>query len=599
MPILDKPFKALSRGLHVQVARLLARLVYFIIKSAAMAQPPFQLSSNLVSTATSLETALLRSTTTGAFDQINALDADGTDDEDDEELEQDATVPAPAKMFTNADSHRRHRELVGDDPSSLVTHPDDDTIIPLIHQILFGLIGSPIDSSPESQHPVVLFFILLNFTEHSTFKSVGSIPTPLFAFKWCVKLCVFHEMVISHGLLHATSSTTLFKSGQSLLRLVITGSPGTALAWAQTVITLASSTTHHSPPRPQILPCGNAGTTFELRGRKLDLNGLATMEQAMLATLENRVLDVFTVIGIKEKQLPSSEILKSVVDDPNNKTLGYSIFTSPLLKDFSTLAIKKLLRDPSYTEFPAEGQEHYVSGKWITLSDQIGEIIELLFACCHLMRGPVATGEVQCKETFTNTEDGFRNWCWKADEQLGLFYAGSTAALNNLSLSTTVVRSQCRRLSYVTLLILLILRPLDIWITKHMKLTTIPHEEITYLAENYMYFTCDKVLAPTDLTRILRLWTKKYFGVPYTISDIRLIWGYITRRFISTSDELAHLQPYLTLQAGHSITESIRSYGRSDDRSRSATTEGFICISEAYHALLGVSGNDLIRLSGA
>lgn len=505
-----------------------------------------------------------------------------------------------APQFTSKESRRRHNELIG---SSIISspqpHPHDKTVIPLIHDLMFHLVSHPIDSSPGSRHPLVLFFVLANLTENSIFRPVGGMVFSLHAFKYGAKICVYRQITLNHRQGGDLPPKSLLEEGRLLLPLLFPGSPGTAMTWVQTAHSIIIHTSKLSPPRPRFLPCDDTGALFEYKGRKQHLRDIVTMEQAMLATLENDVCDFCTTLGIVKGDLPSPDELASIRDDANNATPNYSIFTDPALPlhKFSKLAINKLVHNPSYVEISNTGT-HYPAEIWSDTSNAIKRIAELLFACSYLMRGPVGTGEVICRETYVNTPDAYRNWCYDHREKMGLLYASSTAVLNNLSSSTTVIRAQCPRLSYITLLYLLIIRPLDIWITITLKLSKLTENDVNLLGQTYVHFACDKVFTPTVLTKVIRTWTGAYLGVSYSTSDVRQIWGYVTRRCIRTSDRLGHLLAYLDLQAGHSVKEATRSYGRTNDRSQTVPTDGFISISKAFHELFGVSEGDTIDLSG-
>lgn len=480
--------------------------------------------------------------------------------------------------------------------------PHNEEIHKLVHSLLFDLFEQPVNEGiPAGQyHPIPLFLTLIGITPSGDFKPLEHIPPLLAQFQYGIRITVTHEIIIRHAQYHPPpSKQPLMSTASELAYLVHDDQDGTAFNEVRQALTSASRVVRLTPTRPRFMACNPDATIFEFDGKKNHVRNLTEMSQGLLGTLEKKVLRLFKTGGVTAPQLPTFDDILDIKDDVNNKEPGYSVFHDPKLPlhHFRTAFATNLALNDKFVTV-VDGEEHYVKYQWQRLSKMIRIITELLFVCCHLMCGAVSRGTSISADTYANPERGLRNFCWS--DTGGIFYSAFCKVSDSRGYDKVIVRSQPPRLSYITLLYLLVIRPLDLFITREfIKPKFKDAKHLTYLANTYIFFTGGIILTTSDLTRILRHWTSLYLGTPYSTSDIRQIWCYLKDHFVCRPRHTRFIANHIALQSGHGAVQAKRWYGVSAPRGApmSQDTELFKRSSEQYHLYLGISGLDVMDVA--
>lgn len=478
-------------------------------------------------------------------------------------------------------------------PSNTIMHG-------LIHAVLFAAFAQPVNTYVPGgkHHPISLFLALIGITPFGTFKPIDHISPLMARLLYGARITVSNQILIDHADEHGlTTSAPVMTTAEKYIHLLREHSEGTAFREIVHAMTWSRRVARATLTIPRFMPCSEDGMVFEFDGRKHHFRDLVAMCQGTLGTLERRILQLFHRAGVPGNELPSPESLVKIKDNINNKVPGYCVFRDPKLPlhRFHDVFAKNLGLKEEFISV-VEGEEHYVTDKWMELSKMIREIMELFFMCCHLMGGAVSRGTSICADSYANPPRGSRNLAYS--NSVALIISTYSKLSEGRSYDQVIVRAHCARLSYVILLVLTTIRPLDLFITRNFIAHRYKHNEerLIHLADTYMHFTGGIIFTTTDLTRILRRKTEEYMGYRYSTSDIRQMWCYAKDKFVCAPRHMRHITKHIVLQAGHGPQEEMHSYGviALCGALRNGDIELYKRISEEYHRCLGISGLEVI-----
>lgn len=596
---------------HSRYSRLLARYILFIINCLALSDEDrhFSLPDDTTVHAQNLRAALATAssvyhsspnTTQGEDDDDTAVEEEEDDDDVDDpqyDIPGDETNSGSTEVFgtasgatsppaTPSDPFRPWE--VDNDDAYIAPLLSDDTVLPLIHRLLFALFTQPSGIKVGmSQDPLVVFTVLENLTDDNTFKPIEGVPPMLAQLQYSIRMCIICEIMT------AESTTTQ----EDVLSWVKLSKPDSPFTFIRTTLSKVSKVVLTMSTRSRFHNLAHDGSLFEFDGQKIHVRSIIRMVQAMLATLEHRIMDLLARAGVTMKDLPEWALLQKIQDDVGCKKRGYSLFEDPdnNLEKYRTLLLLKFSKMDGFGTLMSDSTPDIIDPAWMDLSAEIKDITELLLACCHLMCGAVARGTSIAAETWRNPPWGRRNFCWSGG--VGAFFSGHAKSSHALGYDLVIVRTQPQRLSFLTFIYLLVIRPLDLTITSALKLHSTPSVAAACLQGHfYLFWTQGERLSPRHLRRILRLWTRKYLGVAYGISQIRQIWCFLKDYFVQ--EHRPYLADLADWQYGHNPKQARQNYGVTYRWAapNAADTATFKRISEEYHRVLGISGNEMMDL---
>lgn len=522
-------------------------------------------------------------------DDIDVLDSQydfvSDDDQDLEETGNLGQEPThPAHHYGTLPSYS--------DAGFIDPHPSDAIILPLIHQLLFSLFARHIDADTSGTPDVIVTFAALESSRmDGTFKSPRSCPPIFVKFLYCIRMCMLKQIIMEMTSSQTPTSSINIKSPH--LQWVKSTNPSSVLMWVHGAMVSVSRVAFKMTLPSYIVPVSPDRHIVEFNGRPFNYRGVFEMVQAVLATLENLVRELLGMASVNLADLPSPDHLQAINDDVSEARPGYSIFSdaSNGFSRYADFLSERFKRAEGYMR-TVRGEAGLNSFRWVDLSWRIREITLLILMAFYLTRGAVKQGVRLCSETYTNTNEGARNLCWS----LGAGISYTDGARVHL-----IAHAQCPRLSYITFLYLLLIRPLDTFITIHFDLqSAYSPAQLHHLANTYVFFTMGRLLTTKDLTKILKTWTLEYMGFSCGTSAIRQMWNYMKDHMISGSPRLGLFSNHVARQAGHNYQQAKRSYGRTGDRGTSIDAEiiAFTAVSKEYHILLGISDHALLGIPG-
>lgn len=587
---------------HNDYALHYSRFFLFIMNCANMTTEKrgFQLSTTVIQLATELKDALISANgmIPHGHSPHSTVPTDGTQDyeseSDDGELDSDSGDSDPGlgddttEHAPNADTSRTPSAVRSSTNSEYQleafifheTHPHDAIVIPLLHRLAFTLFKSK-TSINHLGDPFITFTVLDHTDDSDSFRAIGKLPPALVRMKYGMRITFFHE--IAKAWRNAGGSQSFAQISPKYLVWISKTDASTVFGWNHTMLHRISPIARKLPTRERFVPCDGTGSIFWFDNHLIDFKHVPILAQAMLGTLERGMLEIFDGVNITPEELPN---LQDVVDDRTCKLPpGTSIFTDPTknLHSYRTLWLDKLVATGQYVDHSGP-EVVYNEEAWMRLSKMIAEFTSLLFACDHILNGGVSRGTSISETTYADSSRGPRTW-GLADGR-GLIHSAYSKTSNNLGFDLQSARSQCYRLSYITFLYLLLIRPVDTGITLLFKLRpTVAPEHIDYLSRTYMYYATGRVLDTGDLTKILLFWTKKYLHVALGTAAVRQMWSFCKDQFVADTD-LADTCEILQHGVEGLEAPAIRS---GDYPTPEESQDWFIKISQAYHKAFGIA----------
>lgn len=589
-----RPLGRLGRqGTHNSYVMCISRYVRFLITSLELEarERCFKMTSKVEDALRNLKDVVIAASSehgTGAILNSTVFDWDEECDLDDE-LEGDELDPGEHPPIAVHDPFRRHYDGQFHSPHSL-----DSKVLPALHRAVFTCLARDLESSPGHYDPFIIFSVLRCLGPDGKFKHISTVPPVLAKLQYGIRITVFWEMILHHqeaSLLHPTS---LYTQSQELLSLIKKGNPKSVFGTNHQALLETGRIVRRLTRRARFTPVSRDGTTFLFDDcHTLAVPAIRRMVQAMLATTEEKFLKIFMGTHIKATELPD---LTKIIDDQSRNDFKYSIFNDPRnhLAKYRNLLLEKLILSGECVR-RVDGKITHDREAWLKRSNLIADFVQSLMACNHIMNGGTFRGTEICLASYANPARGLRHWRWVACR--GLFYSGYAKTSVNVGYDILVARIQCWRLSYMTFMHLLIIRPVDDFIsTKYPQCFPSHHsgQVLQQLSATYVYFTQRRVLEPEALTTELNWWTEQYLGAKFGISAIRQIWCYLKNYFTDDSNTPDHSQVLLDAQAGDSIK---RQRTRSSPPTPEDNLACFREISDMYHKALGIDQEDVCDIT--
>lgn len=507
-----------------------------------------------------------------------ALDYDSDSDDDSDISPDDDMANAASNSMTQpspfATNSRRAPRYQDEDYIFHESHPGDATIHPLLHKLAITLFQRKIPTD-FLRDPFILFTVIEHTDSTDALRPIPLLPPALVRMKYGIRIVFFHEILNiwkAEALLGRTRSFAQITA--AVMPWIRKDDPTTVFGWNHKELLLTSQMSKTVPRPIRFVPCDDTGSLFKFDGQLMDFNGIPIMAQAMLGMLEGMLLDILDGTHLSREELPN---LRAIFDDHRcDSPRGYSIFTDPNkgLNNYRKVWLDKLVASRQYVVW-RKGVTHYNKILWLKISEKIARFTELLCACDHLLNGGVTRGTSVSETTYANTSRGLRNYCLA--DGCGIYYSTISKVSNVLGFDLQSVRCQCYRLSYVTFLYILLIRPVDTGITLRFNLRpNVPKEQIVYLSNTYLYYASGRVLKTQNLSQILFTWTKEYLHVGLTTAGVRQLWAYLVDRFVPDIDLLD--------QCG----SRLEAPGVTKELTPEESVEWYIKISHAYHVTLGI-----------
>jgi hypothetical protein len=473
-----------------------------------------------------------------------------------------------------------------------VPHEDDHILLPLIHKVVVLLFASKATATASIRHPIIPFTILSNYRPGNQFTAPANVPPFCSRVLYVIRAAFFKAITDDHST--ATNTLSLSNITKPLLKWVkldAEGSEDSVFTYIRRLSGRISKVVRRTPGRASFIRCSPDGNTFEKDGHRMRLSDFSVMAMAMMGEIEKKAIGILEDVSFLPGELPTTAPKQ---DDPSKADPGYSMFTDEKndLARYRTVSLNKLVSLEKYATVRVEDGVKklvYNDGAWLELGRKIDDLTKLLLAAFHLYSGGVWRGSEVCIATYANLFTRLRHWCWVNGG--GVNFSEYSKTSGATVAEQTIARAQNPTLSYILFHVLLIIRPVDIFIS--LKFKKCPITLVNEFAHTHLWFTQGVLLDSDDLSKILRLWTKRYLGHPCGIAIIRQIWTYGKDIWLKDFPELRDLGDFLEAQSSHSPETGNTHYGlRIDSRGSifetTARTHLFISISKHFWKNFGI-----------
>lgn len=534
---------------------------------------------------------------------------DGEDGEDEEEDGEEDEEDEPRDVDNDARGEDIYKE--DEETSDWETDEEDDSsghdngVGPsnkrdhrsnLQHMALHQLLLSLFSEIPHSKahHPVTAFVWFRHIKNGVHYPGIMAIPSILSQLQYGIRVTVLREIMDRHK--QSTSNAHVDDLATELLPLVELGR-NTVFGWVRNINTVISQAARATAGRPMIQWLSDDGEEFSFEGHPLSHTKICNLVQAMVAKLEESFSQLLTLANLSLGDLPPWERL---CDNVSNEDPGYSVFNDPRNQFGSSrrLFLNQLALNPDFCHRVGKRLEWNLDAAR-TILRSIEEFACLLLAVEYMTGGGPPRGSELCASLYQNLGSRARTLTVAGDVLVNFAGHGKTA--EHHAVEASFARAVPRRVAYIQFIFLLIIRPVDEFLSLKVH-NPVSEEELKLLSQSHIYYVNRRLLTTRDISRILRRWTEEWFDLPrgwgigkmrHILIDVGHDRVVMSPRYRTAQDQIK-VPESIDLQAGHSTMVATSTYAIPEGGRRYMSPRelhGWITLSDIYHEHFGIKGD--------